>query len=110
MNHALNETTVIAGVLRVPTVNTREDCQSESEHTDAHIQAREHLLTKCPLFHQQRVDAVITTDHRTLSLKQLFQTHPDRLLAFLQAPGIARPPPNTSQREWVEEEADTGVG
>ena len=69
-----------------------------------------HLLTKCPLFHQQRVDAVIITDHRTLSLKQLFQTHPERLLAFLQAPGIARPPPNTSQREWVEEEADTGVG
>ena len=69
-----------------------------------------HLLTKCPLFHQQRVDAVIITDHRTLSLKQLFQIHPDRLLAFLQAPGIARPPPNTSQREWVEEEADTGVG
>lgn len=26
----------------MPTVNTREDCQSESEHTDAHIQAREH--------------------------------------------------------------------
>ena len=69
-----------------------------------------HLLTKCPLFHQQRVDAVIITDHRTLSLRQLFQTHPDRLLAFLQAPGIARPPPNTSQREWMEEEADTGVG
>ena len=69
-----------------------------------------HLLTKCPLFHQQRVEAVIITDHRTLSLRQLFQTHPDRLLAFLQAPGIARPPPNTSQREWVEEEADTGIG
>ena len=69
-----------------------------------------HLLTKCPLFHQQRVDAVIITDHRTLSLRQLFQIHPDRLLAFLQAPGIARPPPNTSQREWREEEADTGVG
>ena len=69
-----------------------------------------HLLTRCPLFHQQRVDAVIITDHRTLSLKQLFQTHPDHLLAFLQAPGIARPPPNTSQREWMEEEADTGVG
>ena len=29
---------------------------------------------------------------------------------LLQAPGIARPPPNTSQREWMEEEADTGVG
>ena len=69
-----------------------------------------HLLTRCPLFHQQRVDAVIITDHRTLSLKQLFQSHPERLLAFLQAPGIARPPPNTSQREWVEEEADTGIG
>ena len=69
-----------------------------------------HLLTRCPLFHQQRVDAIIITDHRTLSLRQLFQTHPERLLAFLQAPGIARPPPNTSQREWVEEEADTGIG
>ena len=41
---------------------------------------------------------------------ELFQVHPDRLLAFLQAPGIAWPPPNTSQREWMEEEADTGVG
>ena len=68
-----------------------------------------HLLTKCPLFHQQRVEAVIITDHHTLSLRQLFQSHPDRLLAFLQAPGIAQPPPNTSQWEWMEEEADTGV-
>ena len=48
-------------------------------------------------------------DHRTLSLKQLFQTHPDRLLAFLQAPGIAQPPSNTSQQEWVEEVVDTGI-
>ena len=69
-----------------------------------------HLLTKCPLFHQQRVQAVIITDHHMLSLKQLFQTHPDCLLMFLQAPGIAWLPPNTSQREWVEEEADTGIG
>ena len=47
-----------------------------------------HLLRSCPLFHQQRVDSVIVTDHHTLPLRQLFQMHPDHLLSFLQALGI----------------------
>ena len=56
------------------------------------LRVPKHILTQCPLFHQQRVDAIIIKDHCTLSLRQLFQSHPDCLLVFLQAPGTIRPP------------------
>ena len=67
-----------------------------------------HILRRCPIFHTQRVNAAIHTSFRTLSLRQLFNDFPDRLLAFLQAPGIARP--QTSPQLWVAKEMEQGIG
>ena len=57
---------------------------------------------------QARVNAAIHASFRILSLRQLFNQYPDRLLAFLQAPGIARP--QTGPQLWVEEETEQGIG
>ena len=67
-----------------------------------------HILRRCPIFHTQRVNAAIHASFRTLSLRQMFNEFPDRLLAFLQAPGIARP--QTGPQLWVEEETEQGIG
>lgn len=69
----------------------------------------DHIIRRCPIFRQQRVDAAIHAAYRTLTLKQLFNTHPDRLLKFLQAPGIARPPSSTHSL-WGAEEQEQGIG
>ena len=69
----------------------------------------DHVLRHCPIFHQQRVEAVIHAAYRILTLKQLFNTYPERLMTFLQAPGIARPQTGP-HRDWIEEEQEQGIG
>ena len=67
-----------------------------------------HILRRCSIFHDQRVNTAIHASFRTLSLKQLFNDYPDRLLVFLQAPGITHP--QTGPQLWVEEETEQGIG
>ena len=74
----------------------------------AQLRDPNHILRCCPIFYSQRVDAAIHASFRTLSLRQLFNDYPDRLLALLQAPGIARP--QTGPQLWVEEEMEQGIG
>ena len=66
-----------------------------------------HILRHCPIFHTQRVNAAIHASFRTLSLRQLFNDYPDRLMVFLQAPGIARL--QTGPQLWVEVETEQGI-
>ena len=40
----------------------------------------EHILRECRLFYQPRIDTAIDTPHHTLSLRELFNAHPNRLL------------------------------
>ena len=67
----------------------------------------DHILRHCPIFHTQRVNTAIHASYCKLSLRQLFNNYPDHLLAFLQAPGIARP--QTGPQLWVEEETEQGI-
>ena len=74
----------------------------------AQLRDPNHILRRCPIFHTQRVNTAIHASFRVLSLRQLFNTYPDCLLAFLQAPGIACP--QTGPQLWVEEEMEQGIG
>ena len=40
----------------------------------------EHILRECRLFYQPRIDTAIDTPHHTLSLRELFNAHPNCLL------------------------------
>ena len=75
----------------------------------AHLRDPDHILRKCPIFHQQRVDSIIHAAYRTLTLRQLFNSYPEWLLTFLQAPGIAQPHPS-SNTAWQEAEQEQGIG
>ena len=75
----------------------------------ARLRDPDHIIRRCPVFHQQRIDTVIHAAYRTLTLQQLFNSYPERLLAFLQAPGIAQPHPS-SNTTWQEAEQEQGIG
>ena len=68
----------------------------------------DHILRHCPIFHTQRVNTAIHASFHLLSLRQLFNDYPDRLLEFLKAPGITCP--QSGPQLWVEEETEQGIG
>lgn len=72
-----------------------------------------HFIHKCPLLSQQRRDVCIQTNFNTLSLRDIFNKFPNRLLAFLflQTPSYIYQPPLPSQCSGAEPEVvEEGIG
>lgn len=95
-----------------PSLGLRDPLESILCKCGAPLRDPNHILRLYPIFHQQRVDTVIRAVYRTLTLRQLFDTYPKRLTAFLQTPGIVHPQ-SGPHREWIEEEQgqpEQGIG
>jgi hypothetical protein len=66
----------------------------------------QHITRECPLFYQTRVNHTIHTYGRTISYSALYNSHPHKLLSFLQDSHAASCPPDFGPPVEVAPEPD----
>jgi hypothetical protein len=70
------------------------------------LRTPQHVLRECPLFYQHRVNHAIHTHGRTISYTALYNSHPSKLLSFLQDSRAAQRPPDFGPPVEVAPEPD----
>jgi hypothetical protein len=65
-----------------------------------------HITQECPLFYQHHVNHAIHTHGHTISYTALYNSHPHKLLSFLQDSHAAQCPPDFSPPVEVAPEPD----
>jgi hypothetical protein len=70
------------------------------------LRTPQHITRECPLFYQTRVNHAIHTHGRTIAYSALYNSHPHKLLSFLQDSRATSCPPDFGPPAEVAPEPD----